>query len=128
MELKNVEIINNSSNYDLLKLVDQGGCSAKLPAAELAKALAGLPKANNKNLLVDIETHDDAGVYKINDDLALVLTTDFFPPVCSDGYDFGQISAANALSDVYAMGGKVLTALNLVLFPANVPMTILKEI
>ncbi len=128
MELKNVEINSNSSNYDLLKLVDQGGCSAKLPAVELAKALAGLPKAKNKNLLVDIETHDDAGVYKINDDLALVLTTDFFPPVCSDGYDFGQISAANALSDVYAMGGKVLTALNLVLFPANVPMTILKEI
>lgn len=114
--------------FDLLKTVDQGGCSAKLPAAELNKALAELPKIKNKNLLVDIETHDDAGVYKIRDDYALVLTTDFFPPVCSDAYDFGQISAANALSDVYAMGGQVLTALNLVLFPTNIPMSVLKEI
>ncbi len=114
--------------FDLLKTVDQGGCSAKLPAAELNKALAGLPKIKNKNLIVDIETHDDAGVYKIRDDYALVLTTDFFPPVCSDAYDFGQISAANALSDVYAMGGQVLTALNLVLFPTNIPMSVLKEI
>jgi selenide,water dikinase len=114
--------------FDLLKTVEQGGCSAKLPAAELNKALAGLPKIRNKNLLVDIETHDDAGVYQIRDDYALVLTTDFFPPVCSDAYDFGQIAAANALSDVYAMGGQVLTALNLVLFPANIPVTVLKEI
>ena len=114
--------------FDLLKTVEQGGCSAKLPAAELNKALAGLPKIINKNLLVDIETHDDAGVFQIRDDYALVLTTDFFPPVCSDAYDFGQISAANALSDVYAMGGQVLTAMNLVLFPANIPMSVLKEI
>lgn len=128
MELKSVNINNDFENFDLLKLVDQGGCSAKLPAAELAKALADLPRVTDANLLVDIETHDDAGVYKISNDLALVQTTDFFPPVCSDPYDFGQISAANSLSDVYAMGGKVLTALNLVLFPANVPMTILKEI
>ena len=55
--------------------------------------------------MVDIETHDDAGVYKLNDDTALIVTTDFFPPVCSDAYTFGQIAAANALSDVYAMGG-----------------------
>ena len=128
MELKNVTINTDFKNFDLMKLVDQGGCSAKLPAAELEKALAGLPKIENENLLVDIDTHDDAGVYKINDELALVQTTDFFPPVCSDPYDFGQISAANSLSDVYAMGGKVLTALNLVLFPANIPMEILKEI
>ena len=114
--------------FDLLKTVDQGGCSAKLSATELEKALAGLPKIANKNLLVDIETHDDAGVYKIRDDYALVLTTDFFPPVCSDAYDFGQIAAANALSDVYAMGGQVLTALNLVMFPANIPMSVLKDI
>ncbi len=73
-------------------------------------------------------THDDAGVYKIRNDYALVQTTDFFPPVCSDPYDFGQVSAANALSDVYAMGGDVLTALNIVLFPATLPLEILKEI
>jgi selenide, water dikinase len=114
--------------YDLLNLVEQGGCSAKLSASELQKALDGLPKIKNENLLVDIETHDDAGVYKINDDYAIIQTTDFFPPVCSDAYDFGQIAAANALSDVYAMGGQVLTALNIVLFPAKLPMEILKEI
>jgi selenide,water dikinase len=114
--------------FDLLKLVDQGGCSAKLSAKELNQALADLPKITNENVLVDIETHDDGGVYKIRDDYALIQTTDFFPPVCSGAYDFGQIAAANALSDIYAMGGKVLTALNLVLFPANMDMSILKEI
>ena len=90
--------------------------------------MADLPKVIDENVLVDIETHDDAGVYKISDDYALIQTTDFFPPVCSDAYDFGQIAAANALSDVYAMGGQVLTALNLVMFPADLPMDILKEI
>ncbi len=128
MVLENVTITTDFKDYDLLKLVDQGGCSSKLPAAELEKALKDLPQVMDKNLLVDIATHDDAGVYRINDELALVQTTDFFPPVCSDAYDFGQIAAANALSDVYAMGGEVLTALNMVLFPANLPMEILKKI
>jgi selenide,water dikinase len=114
--------------FDLLKMVDQGGCSAKLPAAELEKALSGLPKISHPNLLVDIETHDDGGVYKINDYYALIQTTDFFPPVCSDPYDFGQVAAANALSDIYAMGGQALTAMNLVLFPENQSLDILKEI
>jgi len=114
-------------DIDLLNLVDQGGCSAKLSAAELNKALADLPKITHKNLLVDIDTHDDAGVYKISDDYALVQTTDFFPPVCSGAYDYGQIAAANALSDVYAMGGQVLTALNMLMFPADLPMSILKD-
>ena len=113
---------------DLLTLVDQGGCSAKLPAEELKIALSGLTRPVDENILVDIDTHDDAGVYRIREDYALIQTTDFFPPVCSDPYDFGQIAAANALSDVYAMGGKVLTALNLVLFPASVPLSVLKEI
>ena len=101
--------------FDLLNVVDQGGCSAKLSAVELNKALADLPKIHHENILVDIDTHDDGGVYKIREDYALIQTTDFFPPVCSDAYDFGQIAAANALSDVYAMGGQVLTALNIVL-------------
>ena len=113
---------------DLLTLVDQGGCSAKLSAEELRNALSGLTRSKDENILVDIDTHDDAGVYKIRDDYALIQTTDFFPPVCSDPYDFGQIAAANALSDVYAMGGRVLTALNLVLFPAGVPLSVLREI
>ena len=117
-----------TKKIDLLNLVEQGGCSAKLSAIELNKALADLPKIKNENLLVDIDTHDDGGVYKIRDDYALIQTTDFFPPVCSDAYDFGQIAAANALSDVYAMGGQVITVMNLVMFPADLPMDILKEI
>ena len=124
----NSELRTSNSPFDLLSLVDQGGCSAKLSASELAKALADLPKITDQNVLVDIESHDDAGVYKIREDYALVQTTDFFPPVCSDPYDFGQIAAANALSDVYAMGGQVLTALNIILFPTNLPLDILKEI
>jgi selenide,water dikinase len=116
------------STFDLLTTVEYGGCSAKLPAAALGLALAGLPATPHENLLVGIDTHDDAGVYRISADLALVQTTDFFSPVCSDPYDFGQIAAANALSDVYAMGGEVLTALNIVAFPAHVPLEILREI
>ena len=83
----------------------------------MAEILKKLPKPQHPNLLVGSDTFDDAGVYKISDEIALIQTTDFFTPVCSDAYDFGQIAAANALSDVYAMGGKPITALNLVMFP-----------
>ncbi len=114
--------------FDLLTTVEAGGCSAKLPAGLLNKVLGDIPRIKHPNLLVDIDTHDDAGVYKIRDDYALIQTTDFFPPVCSDAYDFGQVAAANALSDVYAMGGQVLTALNLMLFPADLPLELLKDI
>jgi len=76
-----------------------------------------LPKIHDPNLLVGTETHDDAGVYRLTDDIALVQTIDFFPPVVNDPYIYGQIAAANALSDIYAMGGKPLTALNLVGYP-----------
>ncbi|MCF8404833.1 MAG: selenide, water dikinase SelD [Bacteroidales bacterium] len=117
-----------TEEFDLLSIIDQGGCSAKLSAKELNETLAGLPGFKDPNILVDIDTHDDGGVYKIRDDYALIQTTDFFPPVCSGAYDFGQIAAANAMSDVYAMGGQVLTALNIVMFPANLPLKILKEI
>jgi selenide,water dikinase len=79
--------------------------------------LRNLPKVEDPNLLVGTETHDDAGVYRLTDDIALVQTLDFFPPVVNDPYVYGQIAAANALSDVYAMGGKPLTALNLVGYP-----------
>jgi len=115
--------------FDLLTTVDQGGCSSKLPAAKLALALKVLPKITHPNLLVDIDTHDDAGVYKLSDTLALIQTVDFFPPVCSDPYEFGQIAAANALSDVYAMGGAALTAMNIVLFPSTkIPIEALTDI
>ena len=103
--------------FDLLTTVEYGGCSAKLPAQKLEEILSKLPKSHHPKLLVGIDTHDDAGVYQISDDIALIQTTDFFPPICSDSYEFGQIAAANSLSDVYAMGGKPLTALNLMMFP-----------
>lgn len=116
-------------SFDLLTTVEAGGCSAKLSPAELASILSTLPKHDDPNLLVDIETHDDAGVYRISDDTALVQTVDFFPPVCSDPYDFGQITAANALSDVYAMGGRPLTAMNLMMFPGKkIPDEVFTEI
>jgi selenide,water dikinase len=114
---------------DLLKLVEYGGCSAKIPAKQLEEILKVLPLPSDPNILVDIDTHDDAGVYRINDELALVLTTDFFPPVCSDPYEFGQIAAANSISDVYAMGGDPVLALNIMMFPAkDLPMEAYAEI
>ena len=115
--------------FDLLRTVDYGGCSAKLPAGLLSEVLKDFPIVNDENLLVDVQTHDDAGVYRINDDTALIFTTDFFPPLCRDPYDFGAISAANALSDVYAMGGKPLLALNLMMFDSSkIPLDIFKRI
>ncbi len=106
-----------------MSTVEYGGCSAKIPPKVLSKILEHIPKPDNANILVDIETHDDAGVYKLNDDTALIYTTDFFPPVCSDAYEFGEIAASNALSDVYAMGGTPLMALNLMMFSSEkIPM------
>jgi selenide,water dikinase len=91
--------------------------------------LGHLPKTKNPNVLVGFNLADDAGVYKIRDDLALVQTVDFFPPVVDDPYDFGAIAAANALSDIYAMGGKPLSALNIVGYPTkSLPLSVLDEI
>lgn len=87
-----------------------------------------MPKIEDKNLLVGIDTTDDAAVYKINDELALIQTLDFFTPVVNDPYTFGQIAAANALSDVYAMGGKPILALNIVCFPSCLEINILAQI
>jgi selenide, water dikinase len=114
---------------DLLKMVEHGGCSSKISPKQLEEILKYLPLPKDPNILVDIDTHDDAGVYKVNDELALVLTTDFFPPVCSDPYEFGQIAAANSISDVYAMGGDPVLALNIMMFPASkLPMEVYAEI
>jgi len=114
---------------DLLQMVESGGCSAKISPKQLEEILKYLPLPKDPNILVDIDTHDDAGVYRVNDDLALVLTTDFFPPVCSDPYEFGQIAAANSISDVYAMGGDPVLALNIMMFPAaKLPMEAYAEI
>ena len=115
--------------FDLLQTVEYGGCSAKLSPVQLAEALKDLPHIKHERLLVDISTHDDAGVWKLTDDIALIQTTDFFPPICSDPYEFGQIAAANALSDVYAMGGRPINALNIVMFPqARIPLDALRDI
>ena len=114
---------------DLLQMVEYGGCSAKISPKQLDEILKYLPLPKDPNILVDIDTHDDAGVYRVNNDLALVLTTDFFPPVCSDPYEFGQIAAANSISDVYAMGGDPVLALNIMMFPAaKLPMEAYAEI
>jgi selenide,water dikinase len=114
---------------DLLRFVEYGGCSSKIPPQLLEEVLKFLPLPHDPNILVDIDTHDDAGVYRINDELALVLTTDFFPPVCSDPYEFGQIAATNSISDIYAMGGDPVLALNIMMFPsAKLPMEDYAEI
>ncbi len=98
-----------------------GGCTAKLGAGALSRILEKLPRGEkDPNLLVGYDSRDDAAVYKITEDIALVQTVDFFPPMVDDPYTFGQIAAANALSDVYAMGGEVKTALNLVCFPESI--------
>jgi selenide, water dikinase len=91
--------------------------------------LSELPVENDPRLLVGRETSDDAGVYRLSDDLALIQTVDFFTPIVNDPYDFGRIAAANALSDVYAMGGRPLTAMNIVCFPLKqLEKAILKDI
>lgn len=105
-----------------------GGCSAKLGAGALDKVLSMLDKKEDENLLVGYEGHDDAAIYKINENQAIVSTLDFFPPLVEDPYIYGSIAAANAMSDVWAMGGKVLTALNIVCFPPNMDLNILGEI
>ena len=106
-----------------------GGCTAKLGAGALSRILEKLPRGEkDPNLLVGYDSRDDAAVYKITEDIALVQTVDFFPPMVEDPYTFGQIAAANALSDVYAMGGEVKTALNLVCFPESMDLNVLGEI
>ena len=96
---------------------------------DLSRALAALPIKSDPRLLVGRETFDDAGVFRISDNLALVQTVDFFAPIVDDPFDFGQIAAANALSDIYAMGGQPLTAMNIVAFPTkDLPLEVLTGI
>ena len=106
-----------------------GGCTAKLGAGVLSRILEKLPRGEkDPDLLVGYDSRDDAAVYRITEDIALVQTVDFFPPMVDDPYTFGQIAATNALSDVYAMGGEVKTALNLVCFPESMDLNVLGEI
>jgi len=103
----------------LTKLVKNAGCASKIPAAELAGILARLPAVSDPRLLVGLGTADDAGVFQVSPDLCLVQTVDVFAPCVDDPYLFGQIAAANSLSDVYAMGGAPLTALSIVGWPIH---------
>lgn len=110
------------------QLVICGGCNAKIGPGNLSKLLKELPSFSSEKLLVGFDSSDDAAVIKINEEQAMIQTVDFFPPMVSDPYLFGKIAAANALSDVYAMGGTVLSALNIVAFPEEKDFRILKEI
>ena len=113
----------------LTQTVAAAGCAAKLGATEMARVLRHLPKSVHPDLLVGTETSDDAGVFRLRPDLAIVNTVDFFTPIVDDPYVFGQIAAANALSDVYAMGGDPVTAMNIVAFPIDtLDLAILSEI
>jgi selenide, water dikinase len=104
----------------LTQMAKRAGCAAKHPPGYLLPLLGKLPVITDPNVLVGSSTADDAAVYKLSDDLALVLTTDFFTPIVDHPFDFGAVAAANALSDVYAMGGRPLSALNIVGFPETV--------
>ena len=108
-------------NVKLTKLASCAGCGAKVGAGVLAQLLEGLKVHRDPRLLVGFDKSDDASVYQISEDLALVQTVDFFPPIADDPYLFGQIAATNALSDVYAMGGEPKLALNLLCIPVSMP-------
>ncbi|MGA8310906.1 MAG: selenide, water dikinase SelD [Terriglobales bacterium] len=112
----------------LTETVKAGGCASKLSPAVLDKVLGKLPRQHDPNVLVGFDHADDAGVYKIAPGLALVQTVDFFTPIVDDPYTFGQIAATNALSDVYAMGGRPITALAHVCFPVNGDIEVLEQI
>lgn len=114
----------------LTSLAHGGGCGCKIAPGVLSELLADLPAAQPfADLLVGTETADDAAVYKLNEDQALIATTDFFMPVVDDPFDFGRIAATNALSDVYAMGGKPIFALAIVGMPINVlPAAVIRDI
>ena len=117
-----------SEDIKLTKLASCAGCGAKVGAGVLAKLLSDLPVLQDENLLVGFDKSDDAAVYRIQDDLAIVQTLDFFPPIADDPYTFGQIAATNALSDIYAMGGEPKLALNIMCVPKSMPKEAVHEI
>jgi selenide,water dikinase len=131
--------VTTSSGFRLTQYAHGGGCACKIPPGELEEALAGLGAAGGQGagadagpsyeLLVGLDDGDDAAAVRIDGDRAIIATTDFFTPVVDDAYDWGRIAATNALSDVYAMGGTPIVALNLVGWPRDVlPMSLLTEV
>lgn len=119
----------NLNEVKLTQFTQGLGCACKLKPQSLEKVLEKIPEFKNPNIMVDMKSSDDAAVYKLNRNTAIVETVDFFTPVVDDPYSFGAIAAANSLSDIYAMGAKPLYALNIVGFPSTrLPMTVLEEI
>jgi selenide,water dikinase len=104
---------------NLTSLVKAGGCASKLSPALLDRVLKQVPRYPDPNVLVGFDTADDAGVYRLTPDLALVQTVDFFTPIVDDPYTFGAIAATNAISDIYAMGGRPITSVSIVAYPAK---------
>src|SRR5918994_1689569 len=105
----------------LTELAKTGGCAAKYSAARLETLLRGFVPAEADDLLVGLDPADDAAVYRLDDERAIVFTVDFFPPLVDDPHDFGAIAATNALNDVFAMGGTPLLALSIAAFPEDLP-------
>jgi len=123
------EIDMNPNSIRLTSMTHGLGCGCKIRPQSLEMILQKIPKTNDPNVLVGTETSDDAGVYKLTDDIATVMSVDFFTPMVDDARQFGAIAATNALSDIYAMGGRPLTALNIVGFPVRrLPLVVLQEI
>src|SRR6202451_15569 len=114
--------------FRLTESVKAAGCASKLSPAALDSVLGKLARQHDPNVLIGFDTADDAGVYQLTPELAIVQTVDFFTPIVDDPYVFGQIAATNALSDVYAMGGKPLSSLALVCFPDKGDLEILERI
>lgn len=117
-----------NNNIKLTALTKTSGCAAKIGPGVLDSVLKNLPKFEDSNLLVGFDKKDDALVYKVSDDKVVIQTVDFFPPMVDDPYTFGQIAAANALSDIYAMGGSPAIAMNLLCFPSCLDSSIMHDI
>ena len=113
-------LLTMSSIPSLTNMAKSAGCAAKIAQTDLVKALAHLPRSDDPNLIVDHAGSDDAAVYRLSAELALVETVDIFPPIVNDPFDYGRIAATNALSDIYAMGGKPISALSFVGWPVEV--------
>src|ERR671920_2385365 len=118
----------STESIKLTDLASCGGCAAKYSAARLEELLRGFVPLEAENLLVGLAPADDAAVYKLDDERALIFTLDFFPPVVDDAADYGAIAATNALNDVFAMGGAPLLALSIAAFPEELPLEMLADI
>jgi len=116
---KKASVAAGAARVALTQVVQGGGCACKVGPGELSEALSAIQQAADERLLAGADGNEDAGVFRVRSDMALVNTVDFFPPLVDDPFTFGQIAAANALSDVYAMGGRPMTCLNIVAWPGD---------